>query len=222
LVFPGIGLALAPVRGALAICRGLIEWLFPGFRLGRAFSWLFSLFAVAWTLIAGAAAAAERRDTTRREALQWRQAMEQTTPLTGFRAAATIITLLWNLDWRHYIRYWDSDGPPCTPPPGQFLRRAVLRRRVAACERFLQFGNDLRIVALRCELGVEVSSSGRAIVHGALNLCLLPSAGEGMKKRLSAQGRTQSAIFLTRPSLRKRRLNIQNSSGVPSVRRFSV
>jgi hypothetical protein len=30
----------------------------------------------------------------------------------GFSLAALIITLCWNLDWRHYMRYWIKKGPP--------------------------------------------------------------------------------------------------------------
>ena len=30
----------------------------------------------------------------------------------GFFFAAVVITLCWNVDWRHYIRYWMRRGPP--------------------------------------------------------------------------------------------------------------
>jgi hypothetical protein len=30
----------------------------------------------------------------------------------GFSFAALVITLCWNLDWRHYMRYWIKKGPP--------------------------------------------------------------------------------------------------------------
>ena len=30
----------------------------------------------------------------------------------GFAFAAVFITLCWNLDWQHYMRYWIRRGPP--------------------------------------------------------------------------------------------------------------
>jgi len=33
----------------------------------------------------------------------------------GFSFAAVLISLCWNLDWRHYMRYWIKSGPPYSP-----------------------------------------------------------------------------------------------------------
>jgi hypothetical protein len=32
--------------------------------------------------------------------------------LLGFSFAAVVISFLWNLDWRHYVRYWIRSDPP--------------------------------------------------------------------------------------------------------------
>jgi hypothetical protein len=32
--------------------------------------------------------------------------------LLGFSFAAVVISFLWNLDWRHYVRYWIKRDPP--------------------------------------------------------------------------------------------------------------
>ena len=34
--------------------------------------------------------------------------------LLGSSLAAVVISLLWNLDWRHYVRYWIRRDPPCS------------------------------------------------------------------------------------------------------------
>jgi len=33
----------------------------------------------------------------------------------GFSFAMVLISLCWNLDWRHYMRYWIKSGPPYSP-----------------------------------------------------------------------------------------------------------
>jgi hypothetical protein len=32
--------------------------------------------------------------------------------LMGFSLASVVISLFWNLDWRHYVRYWVRRDPP--------------------------------------------------------------------------------------------------------------
>jgi hypothetical protein len=32
--------------------------------------------------------------------------------MLGFKLAVVFITVLWNIDWRHYMRYWKRSGPP--------------------------------------------------------------------------------------------------------------
>ncbi len=57
----------------------------------------------------------ERSAYSKTEQDKWAQ-REQKKPARdqmdlGFAFAAVIITLCWNLDWRHYIRYWVGRGP---------------------------------------------------------------------------------------------------------------
>jgi hypothetical protein len=200
--------------------RGLIDGLIPGFR-SRGFVWFFFLFAVAWTVIAGATtgirylelkrmmasgtfqavegevrnfkpmpygghaeesfdvagasfrysdfdltgggfnntashggpireglpvriaysgntilrlevqrdalpAQAERQQAVKREAVQRKRSMEQTAPTLGFLCAALIITLMWNLDWQHFMRYGAPAGPPYSPTRVRIFRAFFL------------------------------------------------------------------------------------------------
>lgn len=58
----------------------------------------------------------ERSDYTTIQKSEWRHSQE-TDPVTnhmmlGFKLAIVLITVLWNIDWRHYMRYWKRSGPP--------------------------------------------------------------------------------------------------------------
>jgi hypothetical protein len=60
--------------------------------------------------------AAERTALSKSEESKWKKWTEQNPYANryglGFYLAAFLISLCWNLDWRHYLRYWIGSGPP--------------------------------------------------------------------------------------------------------------
>ena len=61
---------------------------------------------------------AERAAYARAEEAKWNRWVKGDPILDrfnlGFSFAALLISLCWNLDWKHYIRYWIRRGPPYT------------------------------------------------------------------------------------------------------------
>lgn len=61
---------------------------------------------------------AERAAYTKTEEAKWNRWGKEDPTLDrfnlGFSFAALLISLCWNLDWKHYIRYWIRRGPPYT------------------------------------------------------------------------------------------------------------
>jgi hypothetical protein len=62
--------------------------------------------------------AAERATYAKTQEEKWHRDVKdyptQDSLLLGFSFASFLICLCWNLDWKHYVRYWIRNGPPHT------------------------------------------------------------------------------------------------------------
>lgn len=81
----------------------------------------------------------------------------------GFFIATTVITLTWNINWRHYIRYWLGPGAPYQP-----WKRILMRGFFLVC----LIGSAVQLVLEIVKLHPILNKLGVALFDAALIMAI--------------------------------------------------
>lgn len=102
----------------------------------------------------------------------------------GFSFAALLISLCWNLDWRHYMRFWIRSGPPYSP-----VWVLVFRAFFLAC----LIGSSISLVRMIAEKHRTVTDFGKATLYSLFWIGLFGVYDLVLRRRLRAKNQPQDS-----------------------------